>query len=68
MKPKHWLGGATVALAFGVMSASAEAAPLGGAAENLKATAGENAAVQEVTYYGYRRRYYRYYYHGPRYY
>ena len=44
----HWLGGAAGAVALCMLSVSAEAAPLSGAAEGPKATANENALVQTV--------------------
>jgi hypothetical protein len=47
---KHWLVGAAGALAMGTLSASVEAAPLGPAADTLKATAEENTAVQDVVW------------------
>jgi hypothetical protein len=49
MTLKHWLIGAVGALTIGTLSASVQAAPLGIAPDNLKATA-ENTAVQDVVW------------------
>jgi hypothetical protein len=48
MTLKHWLAGAAGALAFGMLSASVQAASLGTAPGNLRATAEENTAAQVV--------------------
>ncbi|MBX9591440.1 MAG: hypothetical protein K2X43_19295 [Hyphomonadaceae bacterium] len=80
MKRMHGLGAAVAgALALGMVSIAAQAAPLGNAAGGLKATAGENALVQDVRWgrrcwrhrghwhcrrYGRHYRYYPYYYGG----
>jgi hypothetical protein len=81
MKLGRWLGGAAVAVTLGMFSASAQAAPLSGPADGLKATANENALTQDVRY-GRRcwrhrghlhchrgvRRHHGYYYGSPYYY
>jgi hypothetical protein len=48
MTLKHLLIGAAGALAVSTLSVSAQAAPLGTARDNLKASAGENTVVQGV--------------------
>ena len=48
MKVGRWLGGAAVAATLGILSAPAQAAPLGGPADGLRATASENAVTQDV--------------------
>ena len=65
-----WLIG-VVGAAFGLMAASAEAAPAASAATNYKATAGESSAVQNVhwrrhRYWGHPNYYYGYAYPYPR--
>ena len=61
MKVGRWLSGAALAATLGMFSASAQAAPLGGPAEGLRATASENALTQEATWNrrGWRHRHYR---------
>ena len=48
MKLKYWLSGAAGALALGMLSFSAQAGPLSGAGEGLRANAGESALVQQA--------------------
>jgi hypothetical protein len=65
-----WLIGA-VGAAFGLMAASAEAAPAASAATGYKAMAGESSTVQNVHwrrhhYWGYPNYYYGYAYPYPR--
>ncbi len=50
MKRVYWLSGAAGALALGMFSAAAAAAPLGNAAGGLTTAAGENSQVQDVRY------------------
>lgn len=48
MKMKYWLSASAGALALGLMAVSAEAAPLSSAAGDLKASAGQTSAVDQV--------------------
>jgi hypothetical protein len=51
MTLKHWMGGMIGALALAAFCAPASAAPLGGAANGVKAAAGDSAAVQDVRWH-----------------
>ncbi len=61
MKMRRWLGGAAVAVTFGMLGATAEAAPLSNTACGLTTTANQSALTQEVTWNqrGWRHRHYR---------
>jgi hypothetical protein len=48
MELKYWLSGAAGAIALGMLSVSAQAAPLGAAGEGLRANAGQSGLVQEA--------------------
>ncbi len=52
MKVVRWVGGAALAATLGMFSASAQAAPLGSAAEGLRETANQNALTQDVSMAG----------------
>ena len=47
MKMRRWFGGAAVAATFGMLGATAEAAPLSNTASGLTTTANQNALTQE---------------------
>jgi hypothetical protein len=65
MSAKHWLAGTAAAIVLGLASMTAEAAPSGSAAADLKAAAGQGSAA--VLAHWYRRdRYYRPYYYSYR--
>lgn len=50
MKRLHWLSAAAGAVALGMFSTAAGAAPLGNAAGGLTTATGENSLAQEVRY------------------
>jgi hypothetical protein len=50
MKRLHWLSAAAGAVALGLFSTAAGAAPLGNAAGGLTTATGENSLAQEVRY------------------
>ena len=51
MTLKYWLGGAVGAVALGMISLSAQAAPLGGANGGVRANAPDSSMVQQVAWY-----------------
>jgi hypothetical protein len=74
MTPKNWLIAAASALTLGLSAVSAQAAPVSGAASDIRNASSETGAVERIDYrYGYRRhhhyydyghRHYRHYYYG----
>jgi len=77
MTPKNWLIAAAGALALGFSAVSAQAAPVSGAASDIRNASGETGAVEGIDsrdyrygyrrhhhYYGYGHRHYRHYYYG----
>lgn len=50
MKLAHWLNGAALAATLGMFSATSQAAPLGGTADGLRATAGDHVMTQQIAW------------------
>jgi len=63
MERKHWFGAVAGALAIGLMSTTSQAAPPSAGGIDVKAAAGDFAAVQNVHW---DRRRYRSHYYYPR--
>jgi hypothetical protein len=71
MTPKNWLIAVAGALTLGFSAVSAQAAPVSGAASEIRNAASETGAVEPIysRYYGYgHRRHYHYYGHRRHYY
>ena len=75
MTPKNWLVAAAGTLALGFSAVSAQAAPVSGAASDIRNASSETGAVERIDYrygdrhyygYGHRRHYHYYYGRGHR--